>query len=161
MPLTSTYPFVIRVRTHHRRSVPEIVHTASALFHGGNNRRGDEDQMPAPSATGTAISRPRLMGKAITISSHMSPDHEAQDVVERIMQQYRADGDGKRMSYSNMAVLYRRKMQSRPLEERLAFRRVPYVVMGGQPFWDYKVRQLPMPLTLGVVKSQLFREIIR
>lgn len=40
--------------------------------------------------------------------------------------------------YSDMAILYRKNAQSRPFEDKLSFRRIPYRVLAGLRFYDRK-----------------------
>jgi DNA helicase-2/ATP-dependent DNA helicase PcrA len=59
---------------------------------------------------------------------------EARQVMERI-QAVRYDKD---LAYRDFAILYRTNSQSRAFEEQLRFENIPYVLIGGQQFFDRK-----------------------
>ncbi|ABA90196.1 ATP-dependent DNA helicase Rep [Syntrophotalea carbinolica DSM 2380] len=61
-------------------------------------------------------------------------EDEARVVVERIM----AERFKARLSYRDFAILFRTNVQSRAFEEQLRYQDVPYVLIGGQQFFDRK-----------------------
>ncbi|MEA3543745.1 MAG: UvrD-helicase domain-containing protein, partial [Thermodesulfobacteriota bacterium] len=61
-------------------------------------------------------------------------EDEARQVIEQIhIEKYRNDLD-----YGNFAILYRTNSQSRAFEEQLRYENIPYVLIGGQQFFDRK-----------------------
>ncbi len=61
-------------------------------------------------------------------------EDEARMVVERI----HAERFRQKMEYRDFAVLYRTNIQSRAFEEQLRYENIPYVLIGGQQFFDRK-----------------------
>ncbi|MDK2847970.1 MAG: ATP-dependent helicase UvrD/PcrA [Desulfuromonadales bacterium] len=61
-------------------------------------------------------------------------EDEARMVVERIMTEKFKAG----LNYRNFAILFRTNVQSRAFEEQLRYQNVPYVLIGGQQFFDRK-----------------------
>lgn len=59
-------------------------------------------------------------------------DHESNFVVSKIIELV----EKKQYKYSDIAVLYRANYVSRNIEEKLAFRRVPYKIFGGFKFYQ-------------------------
>ncbi|MBT1071707.1 ATP-dependent helicase [Pelotalea chapellei] len=73
-------------------------------------------------------------GREIDLIVAASEEDEAEQVVEgMLMEQFKGN-----LSWSDMAVLYRSNAQSRAFEERLRQERIPYVVIGGQQFYERK-----------------------
>ena len=60
-------------------------------------------------------------------------DESARIVEGMMMEQFR-----EKLSWSDFAILYRSNAQSRSFEEKLRMERVPYVVVGGQQFYERK-----------------------
>ncbi|MBN1958380.1 MAG: UvrD-helicase domain-containing protein [Desulfuromonadales bacterium] len=61
-------------------------------------------------------------------------EDEARLIVEQIhAQQYRS-----KLRYGDFAILYRTNTQSRAFEEQLRYDNIPYVLIGGQQFYDRK-----------------------
>jgi len=61
-------------------------------------------------------------------------EDEARQVMERIhAEKYRHD-----LKYGDFAILYRTNTQSRAFEEQLRYENIPYVLIGGQQFFDRK-----------------------
>ncbi|GIL44419.1 hypothetical protein Vafri_1894, partial [Volvox africanus] len=140
-PGTATFHLPINYRT-----VPEIVKIADDVLRDGEFLDLYKPQIPARKAPApqSVLSRP-----AVTVRTYPDPEREAEEIVALIVKRSRSlrHGGGGGSSTSrilygldDVAVLYRRRDQSRPLEEALAQRGVPYVVVGGKPFWEYKVR---------------------
>ncbi len=61
-------------------------------------------------------------------------EDEARQVMERIhTEKYRS-----KLAYGDFAILYRTNSQSRAFEEQLRYENIPYVLIGGQQFFDRK-----------------------
>ncbi|MEI6213791.1 MAG: UvrD-helicase domain-containing protein [Desulfuromonadales bacterium] len=73
-------------------------------------------------------------GRDITMLVADSEEDEAAKVVEQIMMEQYRD----KLRWSDMAVLYRSNSQSRAFEEKLRLERIPYIVIGGQQFYERK-----------------------
>ena len=74
-------------------------------------------------------------GERIKVFRAYTEGEEAQMVANGIRGAHIADGGN---DWSNIAVLYRTNAQSRPLEEALRKRNIPYRIFGGQSFYDRK-----------------------
>lgn len=61
-------------------------------------------------------------------------EDEACQVIERIY----AELSRQQLEYSDFAILYRTNSQSRAFEEQLRYANIPYVLIGGQQFFDRK-----------------------
>lgn len=73
-------------------------------------------------------------GREIDLIVAGSEEDEAAKVVEHIMlEQYR-----EKLRWADLAILYRSNAQSRAFEEKLRLERIPYVVIGGQQFYERK-----------------------
>ena len=73
-------------------------------------------------------------GRFIDLLVAEDEDDEAAKVVEAMMlEQYRD-----KLLWSDLAILYRSNAQSRAFEEKLRMERIPYVVIGGQQFYERK-----------------------
>ncbi|HEY4745674.1 MAG TPA: UvrD-helicase domain-containing protein, partial [Desulfuromonadaceae bacterium] len=73
-------------------------------------------------------------GREIDLIVAANEEEEAARVVEAMMLEQFRD----KLAWSDMAVLYRSNGQSRAFEERLRLERIPYVVVGGQQFYERK-----------------------
>ncbi len=60
-------------------------------------------------------------------------DHEAEVIVEDILQ-HQSKGD----NLAEIAVLYRSKTQCAPIEDHLRLSNIPYIIIGGQKFYEKK-----------------------
>ncbi|GLC33039.1 hypothetical protein PLESTB_000377600 [Pleodorina starrii] len=140
--------------THHLpvnyRSVPEIVACADAVLqygHVGVTTPGLYERQVAARPHGQHRGG-GAAAAAIHVSVYPRPEDEARAVVRRIVDWARGHGGtggasggggGRALrGLDRIAVLYRRRDQSRPVEEALTLSGVPYVVVAGQPFWEYK-----------------------
>ena len=73
-------------------------------------------------------------GREIDLIVADSEEDEAAKVVEQIsLEQYRD-----KLRWADLAILYRSNAQSRAFEEKLRLERIPYVVIGGQQFYERK-----------------------
>jgi len=75
-------------------------------------------------------------GKGEPIAFHPcgNEEEEARQVVEMI----RNERFRSRSRYADFAILYRSNLQSRAFEEELRYAEIPYVLIGGQQFFDRK-----------------------
>ncbi|MCK9989673.1 MAG: UvrD-helicase domain-containing protein [Rugosibacter sp.] len=71
-------------------------------------------------------------GEAIHIQTCRDGDHEAEWVVSRLS----AHRFERRTEFSDYAILYRSNYQARALEQQLRAQRIPYVISGGQSFFE-------------------------
>ncbi|MCP5508757.1 MAG: UvrD-helicase domain-containing protein [Chlamydiales bacterium] len=76
------------------------------------------------------------LGEGATIKILQAEDerHEAQFVAERLRYHHEHDG----IPYNDMVVFYRTNAQSRPFEDQLLTRHIPYVIVGGISFYQRK-----------------------
>ncbi len=73
-------------------------------------------------------------GREIDLIVADNEEDEAARVVEgMLMEQFKG-----KLCWSDMAILYRSNAQSRAFEEKLRQERIPYVVIGGQQFYERK-----------------------
>ncbi len=98
------------------RSTDGILRAAAAVV--SNNRRRREKTLRADRGKGALV---RL--------AHFEEDRQETEAVARsIAEGGRRPGD--------VAILYRTNAQSRPFEEELVRRRIPYIVVGGMKFYE-------------------------
>jgi len=98
------------------RSTDGILRAAAAVV--SNNRRRREKKLRAERGKGALV---RL--------AHFEEDRQETEAVARsIAEGGRRPGD--------VAILYRTNAQSRPFEEELVRRRIPYIVVGGMKFYE-------------------------
>ena len=71
-------------------------------------------------------------GEKIHVLKTWSEQDEAIEIVSAIQDRVRKDG----AQYQDFAILYRTNAQSRPLEEQLRRRNIPYIVYSGHSFFD-------------------------
>ncbi|TRZ89296.1 MAG: ATP-dependent DNA helicase Rep [Rhodocyclaceae bacterium] len=71
-------------------------------------------------------------GDAIHIQTCRDGDHEAEWVASRLS----AHRFERRSKFSDYAILYRGNYQARVIEQQLRAQRIPYVISGGQSFFD-------------------------
>ncbi|MBE0503294.1 MAG: UvrD-helicase domain-containing protein [Desulfuromonadales bacterium] len=112
---------VIKLEQNYR-STCNILAAANAVI--GNNPR------PHPKKLWSAAGA----GAGIELLSCHDDEEEARFVVQRIQTQ-RADSSD---PFSAFAILYRTNAQSRAFEEQLRYENIPYVLIGGQQFFDRK-----------------------
>lgn len=73
-------------------------------------------------------------GDGIELLSCHDDEEEARNVVQRIKARLSENAP----PLSSFAILYRTNAQSRPFEEQLRYENIPYVLIGGQQFFDRK-----------------------
>lgn len=72
------------------------------------------------------------MGDAINVSGANDEEHEAESVVFKLS----AHKFERRAQFRDYAILYRGNFQARLFEQILRRERIPYVLSGGQSFFD-------------------------
>lgn len=73
-------------------------------------------------------------GEEIGVYIGYNEREEAQFVASRIERQYTYEA----ISYDEMAIFYRTNAQSRPFEDALLSKRIPYTIIGGLSFYERK-----------------------
>ncbi len=63
---------------------------------------------------------------------------DAEDEARSVVEQIHAERFRHNLQYRDFAILYRTNVQSRAFEEQLRFENIPYVLIGGQQFFDRK-----------------------
>ena len=112
---------VIKLEQNYRSS-GTILEAANAVIR--NNRTRSEKALWTASGPGEPIS--------IIVAE--DEDHEALKVVERIMlERYQHN-----LAWRDFAILYRSNTQSRAFEEALRLEGIPYLLVGGQRFFERK-----------------------
>ncbi len=104
------------------RSTGTILAAANAVI--GHNRRRKEKVLWTAGGAGVPID-------CVCCADE---EEEARTVVERI----HAERFRHQLAYRDFAILYRTNVQSRAFEEQLRFENIPYVLIGGQQFFDRK-----------------------
>ncbi|BCR06412.1 DNA helicase [Desulfuromonas versatilis] len=112
---------VIRLEQNYR-STGNILAAANAVI--GNNRQRKEKALWTSGDKGRPIELVRCMDE----------EDEARVVMERI----HAERFRHELQYREFAILYRTNVQSRAFEEQLRYENIPYVLIGGQQFFDRK-----------------------
>jgi DNA helicase II / ATP-dependent DNA helicase PcrA len=87
-----------------------------------------------PLRTDKALWTASGQGREIDLIVADSEEQEAVRIVEGMMMEQFRD----KLSWSDFAILYRSNAQSRAFEEKLRMERIPYVVVGGQQFYERK-----------------------
>lgn len=112
---------VIKLEQNYR-STGHILAAANAVIRNNDKRR--EKALWTDSGEGAKIKY--LLAE--------DSEDEARQIVEHIhAEQYRSD-----LRYGEFAILYRTNTQSRAFEEQLRYENIPYVLIGGQQFYDRK-----------------------
>ena len=63
---------------------------------------------------------------------------DEEDEARRVVEAVHAERFRHNLDYRDFAILYRTNSQSRPFEEQLRYENIPYVLIGGQQFFDRK-----------------------
>lgn len=87
-----------------------------------------------PVRTDKALWTASGQGREIDLIVAEDEDQETSKIVESMMMEQFRD----KLSWSDFAILYRSNAQSRAFEEKLRMERIPYVVIGGQKFYERK-----------------------
>jgi DNA helicase II / ATP-dependent DNA helicase PcrA len=112
---------VIKLEQNYR-STGNILAAANAVIK--NNRQRKEKALWTADAAGAPIDYLLCADE----------EDEARQVVERI----HAARFRENLTYRDFAILYRTNVQSRTFEEQLRYENIPYVLIGGQQFFDRK-----------------------
>ncbi len=119
--LKDDYPSLKVVKLEQNyRSTSRILHAANSLI--ANNPKLFEKKLWSEHG----------QGEAIHIQTCRDGDHEAEWVVSRLS----AHRFERRTKFSDYAILYRGNHQARAIEQQLRAQRIPYVISGGQSFFD-------------------------
>ncbi len=110
---------VIKLEQNYR-STSRILHAANTLI--ANNPKLFEKKLWSEHG----------QGDAIHIQTCRDGDHEAEWVSSRLS----AHRFERRTKFSDYAILYRGNHQARVIEQQLRAQRIPYVISGGQSFFD-------------------------
>ncbi|MBN8476285.1 UvrD-helicase domain-containing protein [Sulfuritalea sp.] len=102
------------------RSTARILHAANTLI--ANNPKLFEKKLWSEHG----------QGEAIHVQNCRDGEHEAEWVVSRLS----AHRFERRTNFSDYAILYRGNHQARAIEQQLRAQRIPYVISGGQSFFD-------------------------
>lgn len=105
------------------RSTGNILAAANAVIKNNNKRK--------EKALWTADSSGPLIDYLICVDD----EDEACQVIERL---HVERGRDQQLEYADFAILYRTNSQSRSFEEQLRYQDIPYVLIGGQQFFDRK-----------------------
>jgi DNA helicase-2/ATP-dependent DNA helicase PcrA len=111
---------VVRLEENYRSS-PEILTLANAVIAENTSRRGKTLRATRPG------------GVVVTSVTAADDRDEAEFVVDELLTR-RAQDSGR--TYGEIAVLYRTNAQSRPLEDALRTRRIPYRLVGQVRFYE-------------------------
>jgi len=119
--LKDDYPSLKVVKLEQNyRSTARILHAANTLI--ANNPKLFEKKLWSEHG----------QGDAIHIQTCRDGDHEAEWVGSRLA----AHRFERRSKFSDYAILYRGNHQARAIEQQLRAQRIPYVISGGQSFFD-------------------------
>lgn len=134
------------------RSDPAIVAKADTLLRSACDRNamgmgarsnGEKDGDPYDLYRPAVAARPGSSGgehAVVQSCSYSDPEEEARVIAEHIMKWNRVGaGASPAVPLREIAVLYRNRALSLPLEQELARWGIRFTVVGGQPFWEYKV----------------------
>ncbi len=64
--------------------------------------------------------------------------HDEEDEARMVVERIHAERFRHQLAYRDFAILYRTNVQSRAFEEQLRYENIPYVLIGGQQFFDRK-----------------------
>jgi len=115
---------VVRLEENYR-STGWIIHLANTLI--AHNKTRHDKTLVASRGRGE---KPRFV-------RYEDETHEAESVVSEIRQRT-TQGDDERVLASSIAILFRTNEQPRAFEQELRRNGVPYVLVGGQSFFDRK-----------------------
>ena len=137
---TSRYPGAAVVHlVRNYRSTPQVVNLANALLTGpGGTRRSGSVELVSQRPAGTAL----------TCTAHEDDQAEARAVAAAV--RAGLDGGG---SASSIAVLFRTNGQSEALEAALAEQDIPYLVRGGERFFQRREVREAIVLLRGAARS--------
>lgn len=103
------------------RSTAAILQVAQALIDGASERPHRKE-----------LKAIQPGGEPVTWQEYADQNEEAQRICDAIERMVKSG----RTRYNDCAIMYRTNAQSRPFEEALGRRQVPYVLVGGQRFYE-------------------------
>ncbi len=112
---------VIKLEQNYR-STGNILAAANAVIK--NNQKRTEKALWTDSGAGAKI------------EYHLCTDGE--DEARQVMEKIHSEKYRHKLNYGDFAILYRTNSQSRAFEEQLRYENIPYVLIGGQQFFDRK-----------------------
>ena len=112
---------VIKLEQNYR-STGNILAAANAVIK--NNQKRKEKALWTASSAGKKV------------EYHLCDDGE--DEARQVMELIHAEKYRDKLAYGDFAILYRTNSQSRAFEEQLRYENIPYVLIGGQQFFDRK-----------------------
>ncbi len=123
LQFSKTFPGaeVVKLEQNYR-STQAILSVANAVIANNQDRYGKELWTQKPG------------GDVVSHAVAASGQEEAKFVARRIFEMHEQD----QRRYRDFAVLYRSNKQSQALEEELRSQRIPYVMYGGQQFYERK-----------------------
>ena len=123
---------IVRLEENYR-SAPEILDIANVVISANTTRRGKTLRATRPA------------GERVTVIAALDDRDEADAVAEEIVARRNTDG----LTLRAFAVLYRTNAQSRPMEEAMRKRGLPYRLVGSVRFYDRReIRDLVSYLKL-------------
>ena len=137
---------VVRLEENYRSS-PGILDLANAVIADNTGRRGKTLRATRPA------------GDPVTLLTALDDRDEADSIVEDILARTSRGGT----TAADIAILYRTNAQSRPLEESLRRRLVPYRIVGAVRFYDRReIRDLVawLRLVANPADEEAFRRAI-
>jgi ATP-dependent DNA helicase UvrD/PcrA len=121
------------------RSTPQVVRCANSIMAAPKDDAGRSGFRPV------VLQAQQSAGPEVEFVESPDESTEAADVADWLAQQA-ADG----VDFRDMAVLFRINAQSPPIEQALADRNIPYLVRGGERFYERpEVRQTLLTLRTG------------
>ncbi|MCK5825565.1 MAG: UvrD-helicase domain-containing protein, partial [Desulfuromusa sp.] len=112
---------VIKLEQNYR-STGNILAAANAVIK--NNQQRKEKALWTDSGAGSKI--------------EYSLCEDGEDEARQVMELIHAERYRSKLAYGDFAILYRTNSQSRAFEEQLRYTNIPYVLIGGQQFFDRK-----------------------
>ena len=112
---------VIKLEQNYR-STGNILSAANAVIK--NNRKRKEKALWTADGAGNSINYQLCL--------------DGEDEARRVMEQIHAEAYRQKLNYGDFAILYRTNSQSRSFEEQLRYENIPYVLIGGQQFFERK-----------------------
>jgi DNA helicase-2/ATP-dependent DNA helicase PcrA len=112
---------VIKLEQNYR-STGNILAAANAIIK--NNQQRKEKVLWTDSGAGSKI--------------EYSLCEDGEDEARQVMELIHAEKYRGKLAYGDFAILYRTNSQSRAFEEQLRYENIPYVLIGGQQFFDRK-----------------------
>ncbi len=117
------FPSTITINlTKNYRSTQNILHAANELIKNNKARHKK------------IIKSTKKTGNKILIMEKIDEKNEAEFIVNKIAEYHHKFN----ISWQDMAILYRTNFQSRPFEEFLRLKDIPYNIVGGMKFYDRK-----------------------